>query len=29
MLNADVFGSKGEYDDEKLKFDLTKLKEGA
>jgi sulfur-carrier protein adenylyltransferase/sulfurtransferase len=29
MLNADVFRSKGEFDDEKLKFDLTKLKEGA
>lgn len=29
MLSTDVFGSKGEYNDEKLKFDLAKLKEGA
>lgn len=29
MLSTDVFGSKGEYNDEKLKFDVAKLKEGS
>jgi sulfur-carrier protein adenylyltransferase/sulfurtransferase len=29
MLSSDVFGSRGEYNDEKLKFDLAKLKEGS
>lgn len=29
MLSTDVFESKGEYNDEKLKFDPAKLKEGA
>ena len=29
MLSTDVFVSKGEYNDEKLKFDPAKLKEGA